>query len=99
MNPQKRRRDRLFSKKPFCYWCNCQLIHPRRCKVNGVLPKIPPDNMATIDHLDNKLSPERGNYNHQNVPRTVLACHKCNQLRGRQEVEAAEMKRRAQAVA
>ena len=44
-----------------------------------------PDNLATIEHLDDRFSDKRGTY--VNTPRTVLACSKCNRDRGRAEEE------------
>lgn len=43
--------------------------------------------MATIDHLDNRLSEDRGKYAHSNEPRTVLACRQCNNKRGWQDLK------------
>ncbi len=40
-----------------------------------------PLDMATIDHLDTRLSPLRGLWQGR-VARTVLACNKCNHARG-----------------
>jgi hypothetical protein len=39
----------------------------------------PPDNLATYEHLDSKLSPERGK--HPGKQRVVLACWSCNNQR------------------
>lgn len=50
--------------------------------------KIPPDNMATFEHLDDRFSEDRGK--HPNEFRVVLACLKCNNARGR-EREAARL--------
>jgi hypothetical protein len=45
--------------------------------------KHPPDNEATIDHLDSRLSPERGMY--PGLVRHVLACRVCNGRRAAEE--------------
>lgn len=83
--PKTNRRDRLFRKHPFCHWCGRRLICPRSLTVNGRLPKGYVPNMATIDHIDSRLSPERGK--HPGKVRTVLSCRKCNELRAAAEVE------------
>lgn len=55
--------------------------------VNGRIPKGYVPNMATIDHLDSRLSGERGKYRGTGA-RTVLSCRKCNELRAAEEVKA-----------
>jgi hypothetical protein len=40
--------------------------------------------MATIDHLDSRLSSDRRQH-HDGQPRTVLACYACNQRRSVEE--------------
>ena len=61
-----------------CYWCGCEMISPEFYDQS----KAPqPDNLATLDHLDNKLSNERGK--HHGEKRRIAACRKCNQQRGR----------------
>ena len=42
----------------------------------------PPPTLATIEHLDSRLSPERGKHD---GPRRVVACWLCNNRRGHQE--------------
>lgn len=60
-----------------CFWCAVTMVLPRQ-HVHE-----PPDNLATLDHLDDRLSGRRGMYAY-GVERTVLACRKCNNERGRQ---------------
>lgn len=87
----KRRRKRLFHEQGGkCYWCRCQMVLPK-----GFI-KYPPPNQATIDHLDDRFSELRGTLGGQE--RTVVACRKCNNKRGREsEMQAPieELRRRS----
>lgn len=69
----KRKWD-LWKKNPRCHWCG-KITWPR-----GRRDGKNEDDVATVDHLDNSLSPERGK--HAGEERTVLACYACNQKRG-----------------
>lgn len=75
-----RKRRRLYDlQKGKCYYCGCRMrILQRR--------GTPPKDMATFEHLDSKLNPERGQ--HPGERRVVLACFACNQERGTEEVAA-----------
>lgn len=66
-----------------CFWCRCQMVQPEGDQRH--LPKRlrNPPNMATIDHLDSRLSPERGQ--HSGEWRHVLACRTCNEARSAAE--------------
>ena len=84
-----------------CHYCKCRMRNDwknftwvddqghRRIR-KGV--KIPP-NMATIEHLDSRMNPERGK-----APlgkrRRVAACYECNQLRGQLDKWMDDFKRR-----
>lgn len=73
-----------------CYWCHRSIVI-----INKYL-KYPPDNLATFEHLDSRLSPERGR--HPGERRVVLACLRCNNERAHAEERAlplAELQRRA----
>jgi len=66
-----------------CYWCDRMTVlpppgEPRR--------KAIPKNEATIEHLDSRLSPERGR--HPGTYRHVLACVECNNRRSARELAA-----------
>lgn len=80
----RRQREELFRQQAGrCYWCGSDLVlpqypPPRHCS--------PPRNEATIDHLDSRLSPERGQ--HRQELRHVVACRDCNGKRNRQEQAA-----------
>jgi len=41
-----------------------------------------PETLATFEHLDDRLSEERGQYEGMDKIRIVLACRKCNQKKG-----------------
>ena len=63
----KNRRWRLWEENPHCHWCGKKLKWKK----------------STIDHLDSRLSPERGK--HCGTIRTVLSCSPCNNKRGIEE--------------
>lgn len=42
--------------------------------------------MATLDHLDDRFSPQRGTFENKGEERTVLACAECNERRGAERV-------------
>lgn len=76
-NVRKReRRDKLFKQqKGLCYYCKGMM------KKHNVGDKVMPMT-CTIEHLDDKFSPERGM--HQGEERTVAACSKCNTDRAKE---------------
>lgn len=87
MNSVKKRakRDRLFSEQEGkCFYCKCQMI-----KVDGKHFGTNPPNLATFEHLDGRFSKERGL--HQGERRVVLACHSCNQQKGREQEVSIEV--------
>lgn len=74
----KRRKQRIglfLKQKGKCHWCQCEML-----LAYGHLKKQPA-NLATIDHLDDRFSPERGK--HYGEYRRVLACAQCNFDRGK----------------
>lgn len=79
MRTAKRRRDRLFELNPYCHWCGCLLIRPETIKKKETEPK----NMATIDHLRDRLNPDRTKPNLDHKKRLVLSCKECNEEKGR----------------
>lgn len=99
----KERRDKLFKKHPYCHWCSRPLVDPRNYQWktpsgHNRLIKNPPDNLATLDHLDSRFSQERGK--HPGKVRTVLACQKCNLQRAADEARrlgAEALRRRTEA--
>lgn len=57
-----------------CHWCGEKMIEPNSFKpAKGVSP---PAMLCTVDHLDTRISPERGT--RQGQIRTVAACYSCN---------------------
>jgi hypothetical protein len=62
-----------------CWWCGEQMIYP-----DGRKYRHPPKLLATIEHLDSRLSGRRGAFGSK-CERTVLACRECNHRRGAQE--------------
>ena len=80
------RRNKLWRLRGgLCHWCGIKTVLPQ------FLPKgrgTQPGHMATLDHLDDRLSGRRGSFTGKGVERTVLSCLKCNSERGK-ESEAA----------
>ena len=73
-------RDRLYERqKGKCCWCGRQMLK-RWIQVDG-LPV--PDDLATLEHLDSKMSPDRGY--RQGEIRHAVACRACNLQRGAAE--------------
>ncbi len=76
---KKRRRERLYEEQDGkCYYCGCPTIIINYTKN----PDKFPDNLATLEHLDNKLSKDR---KPGEPARVVMACYRCNQERGAED--------------
>lgn len=82
------RRENLWKQDPHCYWCGCLTVPPPKRRKNKVFV----DNEATLDHLRTRFNSSRQEPNHSNEQRTVLACRKCNGLRGKQSEKLAAKK-------
>jgi len=69
-----KKRIKLFKKDNRCYWCNCltELKTPDDNKLK--------DNTATLEHLLTAKVIRK--YKSKKQQKIVLACYKCNQLRG-----------------
>lgn len=79
MKSLKKRRERLWIENDgICKYCGIKTILPEQNNLN-YLPK----NLATVDHLINKLEEKRQVPNHSNEIRSVLACRECNFIRGK----------------
>lgn len=82
---RQRRRARLWRiQKGRCHWCKQITRLPEHCTIGR--GEALPDDLATIDHLDSRLSDERGT--RPGEARTVMACWRCNFRRGAREVLA-----------
>jgi len=77
----KQTRRLLFDRDPHCHWCGVETIW-REGPADHREPR-----RATLDHLDHKFSPYRGNQP-RGMRRRVLACWKCNNERGASDVAA-----------
>ena len=76
---KRRQVARLFrEQKGLCFWCKKLMILFDKAKIRR--HRSLPQNLATIDHLDDRYSPNRGKFAGQR--RRVLACKHCNELRG-----------------
>lgn len=86
MNSKARRRHKatLYEKqKGLCYWCG-ELMRLTTHKFEK--KERMPDDIATIDHLDSRLNPQRGTMG--GTIRHVLAHKGCNEKRAAAEVAA-----------
>ncbi len=72
---ERRTRQELFRKRPFCYWCGCRVIPPKKCLADERRY------MATLDHRYGFLDERRHKRATRKDPH-VLACKKCNEERG-----------------
>lgn len=78
---RKLRMQKLFDRQGgLCCYCHRPMLfdHNRR---GGWIPW----NAATLEHFDDRLSPERGK--HGGTVRTALACRRCNETRGNARVK------------
>tara|TARA_Y100000310_G_scaffold339480_1_gene432252 strand:- start:1650 stop:2210 length:561 start_codon:yes stop_codon:yes gene_type:complete len=77
---------RFWTESPNCHWCGQPTLLIFRGAYFAAGENFLPfrDNEATIDHLNSKLSSERGQYN-DGKRRRVLSCKKCNHNRSVQE--------------
>lgn len=81
----RRQVARLFrEQRGKCHWCKKDMVKFDPTVVRRHRPL--PDHLATIDHLDHRFSSERGK--HSGEARRVLACKKCNEIRGAAVVAA-----------
>lgn len=88
---KKRQRDLLFKRqKGLCCWCR----RPMRKSWTHKQGVPVPDDLATIEHLDSRLNPERGQ--HPGERRHRLACAKCNHQRGAEEDKRLSLDERRQ---
>lgn len=71
-----------------CWWCKKVMLPPGSYHPKKSKNKKPPDLLCTYDHLDSRLSPERGK--HPREYRNVAACWKCNNDRAQQEEAMAD---------
>lgn len=77
-------REQLWRRDPRCCYCSCVTVLPPADR--PMHRKFFPNNEATIEHLDSRLSPERGR--HAGEFRRAIACRRCNHARAAAEVAA-----------
>ena len=75
----RERLRKLWDENPHCHWCNRATI---LCLVPPGAYCRPFHNRATIDHLNSRLSENRGK---EEGTQTVLSCWKCNNERSKEE--------------
>ncbi len=72
----QRQRVKLFLRQEGkCYYCQCDMVLMFR-----IDPKFHADNLCTLEHFDDRFSPERGL--HHGEYRRVASCYKCNHEHG-----------------
>ncbi len=80
----RRRRTALYHQQGGkCHWCGCEMIllDPAPCIGQ-------PTNLATVDHLYDRLDPRRQIPPSGPEQRWVAACRECNHKRGRESQSA-----------
>ena len=86
-----------FRQRGLCHWCKKPTLLVAGMQETDYLKhRDAPKNLATIDHLDSRLNPERGKK--AGELRKVVACWQCNNDRGIKEEKALgieEIRRRA----
>lgn len=78
-------RRQLWEMHPNCHWCQKPTILPPKYSDQFRQGQVKP-NFATVEHLDSRLSHERGK--HPGEFRRVIACWKCNNERNDREQRA-----------
>lgn len=73
MTYYRKRRKKLLSEDPHCYWCGCEVFEAEGS------PRLP--NHATIDHLYSRAAGPRPRL--PGVRTLVLCCLKCNTARSK----------------
>ena len=79
----RRRRTNLWRQNPHCRCCGVETVLPRHVLVERedgrkVFPNGIPENLATLQHHDDRYSPHRG-VDGIGYERTTLYCRRCNQ--------------------
>ena len=78
MTRNSTKRDRLYEEQNGkCCYCGC---HAVIINYKNPAPSVLPDNLATLEHLDNRLSDQRED---GQPARYAMACFRCNQEQGR----------------
>jgi hypothetical protein len=78
MKKRKLKLRRFYEQDGLCYYCR----EPMVLSFHDLHNQGHKDNLATIEHLDDRYSEERGTHGHGDKIRRVLACSKCNHTRG-----------------
>jgi hypothetical protein len=80
-------RQRFFAKDPHCHWCHIEVfLYPEIANRNLRKNEAYPNDMATVDHLYDRFSPEERYKIYKNGENKVLACNKCNQSRNTRRI-------------
>lgn len=78
---RRRRVECWWQQGGLCWWCHKPTVLMKTMKPYGRLPA----NAATLDHLYSKWNPLRKTKPQHGERRLVMACHACNNNRGRDE--------------
>jgi hypothetical protein len=82
----RRWKERRWRRDPRCAWCRVLTIlnwRPPRDAPPGDPRRIPPLNLATVDHLRDRFDARRLEPARRGEVRRVLACRRCNERRAR----------------
>lgn len=75
------RRRQLWNRDPRCFWCG---------RVTDIRTTNAPDS-ATVEHLYARGQPKREEATRRHLPATLLACRRCNTVRGAPSVAAPDL--------
>ncbi len=81
--------ENMWRDNPHCYWCGVETLRIVVTAWKSSVPCGPPPDLATRDHLYNRLDKEKRRADQRkNGKRSsvVLACFKCTSRRGRDRV-------------
>lgn len=74
MDKPRKRKIKLVSESPYCYWCG------KKVRLTEGNPGRQDHDHATLDHIYTRRDPSRWAAPN-NTERTVLSCYECNQKR------------------
>lgn len=81
----KSRRTKLWREDPHCRNCGVLTILPEMRRKDLIRNNVNLTNMATLEHLNSRLNPERLKPNYSSEIRTTLLCYKCNENKGKED--------------
>ena len=86
--PNRKVRQFLFKKDPHCIYCGIETKEYEEWYVSQQKGFKIPDDLATLEHLYDKLDPKKRYEIYPDHSDKAIACHRCNQRRGKERVNA-----------